>query len=84
MLVGSRTALIAAVWLGALAPAYAGERDQLNACQVMVDRAAQSQKSGPEVAVEADPELQRCRQVIKEWTLRDARRSVDENGQPLR
>jgi hypothetical protein len=82
MSVGSRTALIAFVWLGAMVPAYAGERDQLNACREMVDRAAQSQKSGP--AVEADPELQRCRQIIKEWTLRDARRSVDEHGQPLR
>ena len=80
MSVGSRTALIASVWLGAMVPAYAGERDQLNACRAMVDRVAPK----PATAAETDPELQRCRQIIKEWTLRDARRSVDENGQPLR
>jgi len=27
-------------------------------------------------------ELQRCRQIIREWTLRDSRMSVDENGRP--
>ena len=84
MMVGSRTALIASVWLGAMMPAYADERDQLNACRVMVERAALSPKSASATAGEADPEMQRCRQIIKEWTLRDARRSVDENGQPLR
>jgi hypothetical protein len=31
-----------------------------------------------------DAELQKCRQIIKEWTLRDSRMSVDENGRPLR
>ena len=84
MLVSVRTALIAAAWLGAMVPAQAGERDQLNACRAMVDRAAQSPKSSSATAGEADPGIQRCRQIIKEWTLRDARRSVDENGQPLR
>jgi len=64
-------------------PANAGERDQLNACQALVDRAAPSQKSGPGSRPD-DPELRRCRQIIKEWTLRDSRRSVDEHGQPLR
>jgi hypothetical protein len=34
--------------------------------------------------VPADPELTRCRQIIKEWTLRDSRMSVDEHGRPLR
>ncbi len=29
-------------------------------------------------------ELQRCEQIIREWTLRDSRMSVDENGRPLR
>jgi len=55
-----------------------GERDQLNACKAMV---AQAQQAG---TAEDDPALVRCRQIIKEWTLRDARRSVDENGQPLK
>jgi hypothetical protein len=31
-----------------------------------------------------DPELLRCRQIIREWTLRDSRMSVDEHGRPLR
>jgi len=69
-------ALIATVAL----PAEAGERDQLNACKTKVERAAQTQ------ATDAgdDPELHKCRQIIKEWTLRDSRMSVDENGQRLR
>jgi hypothetical protein len=29
-------------------------------------------------------EVRHCRQVIKEWTLRDSRMSVDEEGRPLR
>jgi hypothetical protein len=61
------------------AQAAPGERDQLNACKTIV--AAQSQKAA---TGQADPALQKCRQIIKEWTLRDSRRSVDENGQPLK
>jgi len=55
-------------------PAEAGERDQLNACKAKV--AAQTQAAD-------DAELTRCRQIIREWTLRDSRMSVDENGKPL-
>jgi hypothetical protein len=62
-------------------PARADERAQLNACKALVDRAAQSQPAG---AKPDDAELQRCRQIIREWTLRDARMSVDEDGRPLR
>jgi hypothetical protein len=69
-------ALIATVAL----PAEAGERDQLNACKTKVERAARTQ--APDAADDAD--LARCRQIIKEWTLRDSRMSVDENGQRLR
>ena len=29
-------------------------------------------------------ELQKCRQIIKEWTLRDSRMSIDENGRPMK
>ena len=57
-------------------PAQAGERDQLNACKAKV--AAQTQAGTSE-----DTDLQKCRQIIKEWTLRDARMSVDENGRRL-
>ena len=66
-------ALIATVAL----PAEAGERDQLNACKAKV--AVQAQAGAAD-----DAELARCRQIIREWTLRDARMSVDENGKPLR
>jgi hypothetical protein len=59
-------------------PAQAGERDWLNACKAMV---AQSQQAG---AAQDDPALAKCRLIIKEWTLRDSRRSVDEEGRPLR
>jgi hypothetical protein len=65
----------------ALAPAALaapGERDQLNACRAMVAQAQQARTA------QDDPALVRCRQIIKEWTLRDSRRSVDENGQPLK
>ena len=68
-------ALIATVAL----PAEAGERDPLNACKARVDRAAQTQEGAAD-----DAKLVRCRQIRKEWTLRDSRMSVDENGQRLR
>jgi hypothetical protein len=58
-------------------PAQAGERDQLNACKAKVAAQAQTQAAD-------DAELTRCRQIIREWTLRDSRMSVDENGKPLR
>jgi hypothetical protein len=69
-------ALIATVAL----PAEAGERDRLNACKAKIDRAAQAKPDG----AADDADLARCRQIIKEWTLRDSRMSVDENGQRLR
>jgi len=76
----TRAALIITVLAAITWPARAGERDQLNTCQAMVDRAARSAQN----AQGDDAELQRCRQIIKEWTLRDSRRSVDEQGRPLR
>ena len=72
-------ALAAVALLAASLPAQAGERDRLNACQTLVERTAQSQKPEPDT-----PEITRCRQIIKEWTLRDSRMSVDEQGRPLR
>ena len=71
--------IIAALIATAALPAEAGERDQLNACKAKVERAAQAQAGAAD-----DPELARCRQIVKEWTLRDSRMSVDENGRPLR
>jgi hypothetical protein len=77
------TARIVVASLAAIAvPAHADERAQLNSCQAMVDRTAQAARPA---SIKPDQlELQRCRQIIREWTLRDARRSVDEKGRPLR
>jgi len=71
-------ALMAAALLASAAQAAPGERDRLNACKAMVERAGAAQ-AAPETA-----ELQKCRQIIKEWTLRDSRMSIDENGQPMK
>ena len=70
---------IAAVLLAGTAQAVPGERDRLNACKAMIDRATQAQP-----ATSDDAELRKCWQIIREWTLRDSRMSVDENGRPLR
>jgi hypothetical protein len=74
-------ALLATASLATVAQARPGERDQLNACKDMVDRAGQPPTAGapaPDVT-----QLQRCRQIIKEWTLRDSRMSVDDQGRPM-
>jgi hypothetical protein len=74
-------ALMAAALLMSAAHAVPGERDRLNACKAMVEHAGPAPAAGaaPETA-----ELQKCRQMIKEWTLRDSRMSVDENGKPMK
>ncbi|MCA1458581.1 hypothetical protein I6F35_36365 [Bradyrhizobium sp. BRP22] len=79
MSISSLRALVIVALLAASFTAQAGERDQLNACQTLVDRTTHSQNPEPDT-----PEIARCRQIIKEWTLRDSRMSVDEKGQPLR
>jgi hypothetical protein len=80
-----RAAPIAAMLIANTASASPGERDRLNACQALVEHATQERSSSrPPEAAPADPELTRCRQIIKEWTLRDSRMSVDEHGRPLR
>ena len=71
-------ALMAVALFAGAAQAVPGERDRLNACKVMVERAGAAQ-AAPETA-----ELQKCRQIIKEWTLRDSRMSIDENGRPMK
>jgi hypothetical protein len=80
-----RAASIALVLLATAALARAGERDRLNVCKELVDRAAQERQAEAAPATAADDaKFQQCRQIIKEWTLRDSRMSVDENGRPLR
>jgi hypothetical protein len=71
-------ALTAAALLTSAAHAVPGERDRLNACKTMVEHAPTA-GAAPETA-----ELQKCRQMIKEWTLRDSRMSVDQNGKPMK
>ena len=71
--------LMAAMLLASAARAVPGERDRLNACKAMVERAGPALTAASETA-----ELQKCRQIIKEWTLRDSRMSIDENGQPMK
>jgi hypothetical protein len=66
-------------------PARADDRSQLNACQALIDRAAPSaQDAGAAGTSQDDAELRRCQQIIREWTLRDSRMSVDEHGRPQR
>ncbi|WP_426414089.1 hypothetical protein [Bradyrhizobium ganzhouense] len=70
---------LAVVALAALTPpAQAEDRSVLLNCKAMVERA---QKDANAVS---EAELTRCRQVIREWALRDARTTVDEEGKPLR
>ena len=78
----SVAAPIALVLLGSAAQARPGERDQLNVCKGMVARAEQTTAASAQAAPNA--ELQKCRQIIKERTLRDSRMSIDENGQPMK
>jgi hypothetical protein len=62
-------------------PARADGRAELVTCQAMVEGAAQNTGNG---AKPDDAALQRCRQIIRDWTLRESRMSVDEQGRPLR
>ena len=73
-------ALILVTLLVALSsPESADPRDVLRNCQALLAHAAQS--SGANKPSEA--EIARCRQVVRDWTLRESRMSVDENGKPL-
>jgi hypothetical protein len=76
--------IIAASLAAISLPARADDRTLLNTCQALIDRAAQSAQDAAAAGVKPDAELQRCRQIVREWALRDARMSVDEHGQPLR
>jgi hypothetical protein len=72
-------ALAAMTW-----PARADGRAELVTCQAMVDHAAQAAAAGTVAAGPDEAALARCRQIIKDWTLRESRMSVDEQGRPLR
>jgi hypothetical protein len=75
-----RPALLFIALLVALAsPAHADPRDVLRNCQTLLERANQPNAEKPNEA-----EITRCRQVVRDWTLRDSRMLVDEQGRPLR
>ena len=73
-----RLALIIAALLAIVQAAHAEDRSVLLNCKAMVERASKDANAASEA------ELARCRQVIREWALRDARTTVDEDGKPLR
>jgi hypothetical protein len=82
--IGSAAALVAVTLTATALQGRAEDRGQLVSCQAMVDHAAQAAKETGAGAKQDLPELARCRQIVREWMLRDARMSVDERGQPLR
>ena len=65
-------------------PARAEGRAEFVTCQAMVERAAPSAQTATAGLQPDDAALARCRQIIRDWTLRESRMSVDENGRPLR
>jgi hypothetical protein len=85
MRLGPHIGAAAAVAVTAMtSQAPAEDRSQLIACQALIARAAQSAAAVGTKAPDADSEIVRCRQIVREWTLRDARMSVDEKGRPIR
>jgi hypothetical protein len=71
-------AAVVVVLAALVLPARAEDRSVLVNCKAMVERASKDANAASEA------ELTRCRQVIREWALRDARMTVDEQGRPLR
>lgn len=67
-----RFAALVAVLAAFALPARAEDRSVLLNCKAMVERASKDANAA------SDAELTRCRQVIREWALRDARMIVDE------
>jgi hypothetical protein len=65
------------------APARADGRAELDSCKAMIDRAAQPAQDTAAPKPD-DAALARCRQIVRDWTLRDSRMTVDEQGRPLR
>lgn len=72
-----RSILVAVAFAAIARPAGAEDRSVLLNCKAMVQRAEKDAGSVSEA------ELTRCRQIIREWALRDARTTVDEQGRPL-
>ena len=62
-------------------PALADPRDVLRDCEALLARSADP-KAGADKPGDAD--VARCRQVVRDWTLRESRMLVDEQGRPMR
>ncbi|MGY4623603.1 hypothetical protein [Bradyrhizobium sp. USDA 4486] len=77
-MVDARTLFVAAAFAAISLPAHAEDRSVMLSCKTMVERAEKAAGSVSEA------ELTRCRQIIREWALRDARTTVDEQGRPLK
>jgi hypothetical protein len=74
----TRYGYLAVIALATIATsARAEDRSVLINCKALVERADKNAEAA------SAPELARCRQVIREWALRDARTIVDEQGRPL-
>ena len=73
-----RTALVVTALAGITFAARAEDRSVLLNCKAMVERASKDTGTATEA------ELTRCRQIMREWALRDARTTVDEQGRPLK
>jgi hypothetical protein len=65
-------------------PSRADGRAELVTCQALVDRATQAKPTDTAATQQDDAALQRCQQIVRDWTLRESRMSVDEQGRPLR
>ena len=73
--------LLLAVLLGLASPAHADPRDVLRNCKALLERA---DKSSADATKPSEADIARCQQVVRDWTLRDSRMSVDEDGKPRR
>ena len=53
-------------------PARADGRAEFVTCQAMVDRAAHAAQAGTAATRPDEAALERCRQIIRDWTLRES------------
>ena len=72
-------ALLLVVLVAAPSCAQADPRDVLRNCQALLARVNQPNAEKP-----SEADVARCRQVVRDWTLRDSRMLVDQDGKPLR
>jgi hypothetical protein len=82
--ISAAAAYVTVVLTAAAVQARAEDRSRLVSCQAAIDHAAPAAKNDGVGARPDDAELTRCRQIVREWMLRDARMSVDEKGRPIR